>query len=287
MKVTITDLAQRRFVVDIDPQASVADLSDALAAQHQVGSRQSSRFILNGKIMQNGDSLVACNIHDGANLVLSIDKKAAATIAALPPAFQAAFSRLPVIRMPLRDEEVHNDECLFSFDNPESPNGIFLPIVPSITRGTATYYAYGAALTLPPYLLGSSFPLLTPFSGAGYVDNHHVRTGCSLYLNIKHTRIEKPKADLAVSKATALAIGTPDGFDVSDNADFTIEKTHTLVCKPGGESLKLSDPNIPATLLPLLNALIEHMSASVSAVSAPSTPSTTAYAYRVLVPIRI
>ncbi len=71
-----------------------------------------------------------------------------------------------------------------------------------------------------------------------------------------------------MSKATTLAIGTPDGFDVSDNADFTIEKTHTLVCKPAGESLKLSDPNIPATLLPLLNALIEHMSASVSAVSA-------------------
>lgn len=87
-------------------------------------------------------------------------------------------------------------------------------------------------------------------------------------MNIKHTRIEKPKADLSVSKATTLAIGTPDGFDVSDNADFTIEKTHTLVCKPAGESLKLSDPNIPATLLPLLNALIEHMSASVSAVSA-------------------
>jgi hypothetical protein len=91
-------------------------------------------------------------------------------------------------------------------------------------------------------------------------------------LNIKHTRIEKPKAEQAVSKATTLSIGTPDGFDVSDNADFTIEKTHTLVCKPGGETLKLSDPNIPATLLPLLHALIEHMSASVSAVSTSQTP---------------
>ncbi len=162
MKVTITDIAQRRFVVEIDPQASIADLSDALAAQHQVGSRQSTRFLFSGKLMSNGDSLVACNIHEGANLVLSIDKKAAATIAALPPAFQAAFSRLPAIRMPLRDEEVHNDECLFSFDNPESPNGIFLPIVPSITRGTATYYAYGAAHTPPACLLPDSFSLVTP-----------------------------------------------------------------------------------------------------------------------------
>jgi hypothetical protein len=95
-----------------------------------------------------------------------------------------------------------------------------------------------------------------------------VRTGCSLYLNIKHTRIAKPKEELAESKATAIAIGTSDGFDVSDTANVIIEKTHTLVCKPGGESLKLSDPNIPTRLLLLLNSLIEHMSASVSAVSA-------------------
>jgi hypothetical protein len=96
-------------------------------------------------MLSNDDMLVTCNIHDGTdNLVLSINKKAAATIAALPPAFQAAFSRLPTVRMPRRDEEVHNDECLFSFDNPESEHGIFLPVVPSITRGTATFYAYGA-----------------------------------------------------------------------------------------------------------------------------------------------
>ncbi len=144
MKVTIIDLAQRKFVVDIDPQASVGDLAVALAAQHQVGSRESTRLIFSGKKLSNDDPLVACNIHDGAALVMSIDKKAAATIAALPPAFQSAFSRLPAsIRMPLPDEEVHNDECLFSFDNPESPHGIFLPVIPTVTRGTAAFYAYG------------------------------------------------------------------------------------------------------------------------------------------------
>ncbi len=136
--------------------------------------------------------------------------------------------------------------------------------------------SFQASLAAPPRSTHTVRPpppacalgLVTPPAGAGHVDDHHVRTGCALYLNIKHTRIEKPKAELSVSKATTLAIGTPDGFDVSDNADFTIEKTHTLVCKPAGESLKLSDPNIPATLLSLLNALIDHMSASVSAVSA-------------------
>jgi hypothetical protein len=115
--------------------------------------------------------------------------------------------------------------------------------------------------------------LLISLSGAGYVDDHHIRTGCSLYLNIKHTRVPKPKEELTESKATALAIGTPDGFDVSDSANFIIEKSHTLVCKPGGESLKLSDPNIPTRLLLLLNSLIEHMSASVSAVSDLQPPS--------------
>ena len=91
-------------------------------------------------------------------------------------------------------------------------------------------------------------------------------------MNIKHTRIAKPKADVSASTATVLAIGTPGGFDVSDNADFTIEKTHVLVCKPDGESLKLSDPNIPTKLLMLLNSLIDHMSASVSAVSECAVP---------------
>ena len=78
-----------------------------------------------------------------------------------------------------------------------------------------------------------------------------------------------------MSKATALAIGTPDGFDVSDNADFTIEKTHTLVCKPSGDFLKLSDPNIPPSLVRLCNALIDHMSASVVAVSTQSCSCST------------
>jgi hypothetical protein len=262
MKVTIIDLAQRKFVVEIDPQASVADLAVALATQHQVGSRESTRLLFSGKRLSNDEPLAACNVHDGASLVVSIDKKAAATIAALPPAFQRAFSQLPSsIRMPLPDEEVHNDECLFSFDNPESPQGIFLPVIPSITRGTAAFYAYGTTTKLRVCLR------VIGLSGAGYVDDHHVRTGCALYLNIKHTRIAKPKEELTESKATALAIGTPDGFDVSDNANFTIEKAYNLVCKPGGESLKLSDPNIPTRLLLLLNSLIEHMSASVSAVS--------------------
>jgi hypothetical protein len=90
-------------------------------------------------------------------------------------------------------------------------------------------------------------------------------------LNIKHTRIAKPKSELSVSTATSLAIGTSDGFDVSDNADFVIEKTHSLVCKPDGATLKLTDPNIPTKLLLLLNALIDHMSASVSAVSVALT----------------
>ena len=143
MKVTITDLVQRKFVVEVEPQASVADLAEALAAQHQVGSRQSTRLLYSGKLLSNDDSLAACNIQDGASIVVSIDKKAAATIAALPPAFQRAFAHLPALHMPLPHEEVHNDECLFSFDNPESPQGIFLPVVPSITRGSATFYAYG------------------------------------------------------------------------------------------------------------------------------------------------
>lgn len=150
MKVTIRDLAQRQFVVEIDAQASVADLADALAAQHQLGSRQSTRLLFNGKVLSNDDPLVACNVHDGASLVVSIDKKAAATIASLPPAFQMAFSRLPgAIRMPLPHEEVHNDECLFSFDNPESPHGIFLPVMPNVVNGTATFYAYGTHATAP------------------------------------------------------------------------------------------------------------------------------------------
>jgi hypothetical protein len=145
MKVTITDTVQRKFVVEVDAAASVADLKDALAAQHQIGSRESMRFIQNAKILSNDDPLAACNIHDGdSSIVLSLNKKAASTIAALPPPFQAAFSRLPKdIRMPLPDEEVHNDECLFSFDNPESPHGIFLPLTPSGTRQNATFYAYG------------------------------------------------------------------------------------------------------------------------------------------------
>jgi hypothetical protein len=148
MKVTIRDLAQRQFVVEIDAQASVADLAEALAAQHQVGSRQSNRLLFNGQLLSTDDPLVACNVHDGASLVVSIDKKAASTIASLPPAFQRAFSRLPAaIRMPLPHEEVHNDECLFSFDNPESTNGIFLPVIPTVVNGTATFYAYGTNAT--------------------------------------------------------------------------------------------------------------------------------------------
>ena len=105
-------------------------------------------------------------------------------------------------------DRVCNDECAFSFDTPFSPDGVYVSL--------KSYQAFGHE----------------------YVQLDRERTGCRLYVRIKHTRVPKPAAeDVTDSAPTKLAIGGEGGFKVNEDKYDTV-KEHSLVLlgEPGTDN---------------------------------------------------
>jgi len=70
------------------------------------------------------------------------------------------------VRVPSARDQVFNDECLFSFDSPDSGRGLYV--------------------------------CMAKFVGLGeqYVRQYHQRTGNALFLHIKRTKVPKSEEEL-------------------------------------------------------------------------------------------
>uniref|UniRef100_UPI00358F787F ubiquitin carboxyl-terminal hydrolase 5-like isoform X2 n=1 Tax=Myxine glutinosa TaxID=7769 RepID=UPI00358F787F len=105
-------------------------------------------------------------------------------------AAELVVSCLAMVRAPGAGDKVYKDECVYSFDTPESPSGLFVCL--------RTFLGFGR----------------------DHVDRFHSRTGQRVFLHIKRTR--KPElvdgaekeGDPPRKKPTRLAIGMEGGFDV-------------------------------------------------------------------------
>ncbi|XP_065842340.1 ubiquitin carboxyl-terminal hydrolase 5-like [Oscarella lobularis] len=122
-------------------------------------------------------------------------------------------------KVPLGGNRVYKDECAFSFDSPESENGIYVS--------------------------------LSDFLGFGrdYVTLHHQQTGCRLYLHTKKT--EKPRAIVAKQddappkkKPTRMALGVEGGFDL-DEEPIEYDVTNSLVILPTFTTISLPCDDLP------------------------------------------
>ncbi|XP_027194860.2 ubiquitin specific protease 5 [Dermatophagoides pteronyssinus] len=93
------------------------------------------------------------------------------------------------IRIPTTGDKVYKDECVYCFDTPSSPDGIYI--------------------------------CMKTFLGLGrkFVPFHHVRTGSAVYLNIrrKTVPVKKDFSNDDKSKITKLAINVEGGFQTADN----------------------------------------------------------------------
>ena len=107
------------------------------------------------------------------------------------------------VNVPGPNSKVFKDECLYSFDRPESPTGLYI--------------------------------CLTRFLGVGrsYLEKYNQRTGSQIFLHIKRTKKEPSETEQNPEKVTKLAINMEGGFSTDSKAQW--DQQNTIVVYPSLE----------------------------------------------------
>ncbi|CAF1560441.1 unnamed protein product, partial [Adineta steineri] len=108
------------------------------------------------------------------------------------------------VRIPGSNDIVYKDECIYSFDNPESENGLFICM--STFRGL----------------------------GKDHVARHcKANPGKNVFLHILRRRKPIPiDSNIEQPKVTKLAIGIEGGFDPNGTKRFTFEEKYSIYIHP-------------------------------------------------------
>ncbi len=118
------------------------------------------------------------------------------------------------MRIPNQHDKVYNEECLFSFDSPDSAEGLFV--------------------------------CMEKFVGLGrdHVEQYHRRTGNGIFLHIKRRKVplreadkekqqeEEDKKEEIPEKVSKMAIGVPGGFDVAMKKKYECEYSYQVAVLP-------------------------------------------------------
>jgi ubiquitin carboxyl-terminal hydrolase 5/13 len=134
------------------------------------------------------------------------------------------------VRIPGPNDNVYKDECVYSFDNPESENGLFICM--STFRGL----------------------------GKDHVARHcKANPGKNVFLHILRRRKPIPvDPNVEPTKVTKMAIGIEGGFDVNGSKRFTFEEKYSIYVHP---NVIISYPDES-------NKLPEHVRQSADAIIA-------------------
>lgn len=124
---------------------------------------------------------------------------------------------LNTINTPRRGDRIYKDECVYSFDTPDSSSGLYVS--------------------------------LTSFLGLSqeHVMWYYNKTSYPVYLHIKRTRKEIPseeQGDGPEKKITRLAIGTAGGF-MPDQQKYTYEEEYNIIVLPDFWSIPYPSNNLP------------------------------------------
>ncbi|XP_006818005.1 ubiquitin carboxyl-terminal hydrolase 5-like [Saccoglossus kowalevskii] len=140
------------------------------------------------------------------------------------------------IKVPQGGEKIFKDECCFSFDSPESENGLYICM--------KTFLGFGK----------------------DHVLRHFNKTGNSIYLHLKTIKKLKPKTeakeDPPKKKPTRLAIGVEGGFDVEDEEEFEYEEQNSVVILPDFASIPLPNAALPEKVQSCIAGILSAQSAS-------------------------
>nr|XP_037284301.1 LOW QUALITY PROTEIN: ubiquitin carboxyl-terminal hydrolase 5-like [Rhipicephalus microplus] len=139
------------------------------------------------------------------------------------------------IRTPGHADKVYKDECVFSFDTPESEGGLYV--------------------------------CLNTFLGFSkkYVERRYAKTGNAVYLHLKTTKKEVTDDRPAAKRAapTKLAIGLEGGFDVDMGKKYEYEHHNSLVILPNFDSIPLPNTQLPEMVQLSIAAVLAADSANV------------------------
>lgn len=136
------------------------------------------------------------------------------------------------IKVPEVTDKVYKDECVYSFDTPESPTGLYISL--------STFFGLGQ----------------------DYVERYFRQTGNAVFLHILKTKKEIPSenTDGPEKKITRLAIGTPGGFN-PDQQKFTFEESYKIVVLPNFTSVPYPNEELPMLVQMSVKAVLEAESA--------------------------
>lgn len=131
---------------------------------------------------------------------------------------EALCKHLSKIRVPCDNQAIYKDECVYSYDNPESPTGLYVS--------------------------------LTSFLGFGeeYVQKYAEKSGNYVFLHIyreKHLKDDAAKGEDEAGperKITRLAIGVEGGYNDNDTKNYEYKNNYSIVVMPDIQH-KLPFPN--------------------------------------------
>ncbi|KAH9526542.1 Ubiquitin carboxyl-terminal hydrolase 5 [Dermatophagoides farinae] len=140
------------------------------------------------------------------------------------------------IRIPNTTDKIYKDECVYCFDTPNSPDGIYI--------------------------------CMKTFLGLGrrFVPFHHAHTGSAVYLNIRRKTIPV-KNDFRnddKSKITKLAINVEGGFQTDDNK-LEHQEYNSIVIMPDFVEISLDlngSPELPDKVVMAVSGILSAESAS-------------------------
>ena len=112
--------------------------------------------------------------------------------------------RFKNVRVPGPNDNVYKDECVYSFDNPESEHGLYICM--STFRGV----------------------------GKNHLTQHcQMNPGKNVFLQILRRRIPVPvDPNVEPTKVTKLAIGVEGGFDTNQSNRFTFDEKYAIYIHP-------------------------------------------------------
>ncbi|XP_013194321.1 ubiquitin carboxyl-terminal hydrolase 5 [Amyelois transitella] len=127
---------------------------------------------------------------------------------------------LSKIKIPGPQQLVYKDECVYSFDNPESETGLYVSLI--------TFLGFGR----------------------NYVEQYYQNTGNAVFLHIHREKIPIPEpehtGDGPEKKITRLAIGVEGGFDPDSGKPKFINVDHyNVVVLPGFHTYPWPNPDLP------------------------------------------
>ncbi|CAH0548002.1 unnamed protein product [Brassicogethes aeneus] len=139
------------------------------------------------------------------------------------------------IRIPTQNNKVYKDECVYSFDNPETETGLYVS--------------------------------LTNFMGLGkdFVEKHFHKTGQAVYLHLRRLKEEvssPPQGDGPEKKITRLAIGVEGGFTDETAKKFKYTDIYNVVVLPSFTNILWPNADLPEIVRQSAQAILDLPSAS-------------------------